>query len=66
MFVVCTADMCNANGSTEALPSLPCLGPAGPEDCGTTSHADFCFGFGNLGMCQRMARKQTQPNHRRR
>jgi hypothetical protein len=58
--------MCNASGSTEALPSLHYPGSAGPGDCGQTSRADFCSDVGNLGICPRMVRKQTQPNHHRR
>jgi len=66
MFAARTADNCNASGSTEALPSLHCLGSAGPEDCGTTSRADVRSVSCNLDKCPRMVRKPTQPSHRRR
>jgi len=55
--------MHNANGSTEALALLLCLGSVDPEDCDMTSHADWCYNVGNLGMYPRMRREQRRPNH---
>lgn len=50
-----------ASGSAGASPSRACPGPADPEDCGWTSHADFGFAGHNRGKCRSLVRQRKQP-----